>query len=90
MLSIELILKIMKIGVSAVWKVKSTIHECKFDKNVWTVDGSSGIHCLIGLPLLASGIKAAGFGIVRFLKIIGHAFSYQASAVMLLEAPNRW
>ena len=41
-------------------------------------------------PLLARGIKAAGFFIVRFLIIIGHAFNYQASAVMLLEGRNRW
>ena len=34
--------------------------------------------------LLAKGIKAASFGTVQFLTIIGHAFSYQASAVMLL------
>ena len=35
-------------------------------------------------PLLAKGIKAACFDAVRFLTIIGHAFSYQASAVVLL------
>ena len=29
-------------------------------------------------PLLARGIKAAGLGIVRFLTINGHAFSYKA------------
>ena len=35
-------------------------------------------------PLLVRAIKAAGLGIIPFLTIIGHAFSYQASAVMLL------
>ena len=40
-------------------------------------------------PLLVKGIKAAGFGLIRFLTITSYAFSYLASAVMLLEGANR-
>ena len=39
-------------------------------------------------PLLARGIKAAGFGIVRFSTIISHAFSYQAICCYPLSGPK--
>ena len=38
--------------------------------------------------MLAKGIKAAGLGVICFVTIIGHAFSYQASAVKVLARPE--
>ena len=39
-------------------------------------------------PLLVKGIKAVVFGIVRFLTISDHAFSYQAICCYLLSGPE--
>ena len=35
--------------------------------------------------LLAKGTKAAGFGLIRFLTIIGHAFNYQAMLLFVFR-----
>ena len=37
-------------------------------------------------PLLARGTKAAGFGLICFLTIIGYAFSYKAVLLTVLRA----
>ena len=41
-------------------------------------------------PLLARGTKAAGFGLVRFFTISGHAFQLSGYAFISLEGSNRW
>ena len=41
---------------------------------------------LICRPLLARGTKAEGLGLVRFLTVSGHAFSYKAMLLSILRA----
>ena len=59
------------------------------NQELWSIVDQSLSHIFVDLspirrPLLAWGIKAAGLTTGRFSTIIGYAFGYQASAVMLL------